>query len=124
MTYEIEGTLYSKKAKQQVTEKFAKQEFVIVTQEQYPQHISLQCVNDKCDLLKGIAKDSLVKVSFNLNGKPFKNKQGEEVVFTNLNAYKIEVISKGTEQQTTPPPAKKTPPPAADLPNDTDDLPF
>jgi len=118
MTYEIQGTMYSKKAKQQVTEKFAKQEFIILTQDQYPQHIALQCVNDKCDLLKGIGKDDLIKVTFNLNGKPFTNKQGVEVVMTNLNAYKIESLSKGTEQQTTPPP------PAADLPSDTDDLPF
>jgi carbamoylphosphate synthase large subunit len=116
--------MYSKKAKQQVTEKFAKQEFIILTQDQYPQHIALQCVNDKCDLLKGIGKDDLIKVTFNLNGKPFTNKQGVEVVMTNLNAYKIESLSKGTEQQTTPPPAKKTPPPAADLPKDDEDLPF
>lgn len=118
--YEITGAMYAKKNTNQVTDKFSKREFIIVTQDQYPQHIALQCVNDKCILLNEIGKGDLVKVTFNLNGKRFTNKQGEEVVFNNLNVYKIDVLQKGTIQ----PPAKQTQPPPADFPSDTDDLPF
>ncbi len=125
MAYEIQGTLYSRKEKQQVTEKFAKQEFIIVTEGQYPEHVAMQCVNDNCNFLKGLAKGDLIKVSFNLKGKPFKNKQGEEVVMTNVTAYKIEVVQKANTQ-TTPPKvetkkAPTTPPPQDD---NIDDLPF
>jgi hypothetical protein len=128
MTFEIQGLMHSKKDKVQVSEKFAKRDFIIhipnEKNSQYPDYVSFQCTQDRCDLLKGISKNDLVKVSFNVNGNLAKNKQGEDIAYNNLNVWKIEVVSKANEQ--TPPKKEsvKTPPPAADLPSDTDDLPF
>lgn len=119
-SYEIQGTLVSRKQKEQITEKFAKQEFVIVTDETYPQHILMQCVNDKCSLLDSLKKNDVIKVSFNLNGKPYKDKQGNERVMTNINAYKIEKLGTQTEQPQSTPPKTQAPPPQSDV----DDLPF
>lgn len=128
MIYEIQGLMHSKKDKVQISEKFAKRDFIIKIPNEknaaYPDYVAFQCTQDRCELLKGIGKGDLVKVSFNVNGNLAKNKQGEDIAYNNLNVWEIEVLSKATEQQTTQPPAKKTPPPAADLPSYTDDLPF
>ena len=42
---------------------FRKREFVITTEEQYPQHILVEFVQDKCDLLNGYQVGQQVKVA-------------------------------------------------------------
>ena len=51
---------------------FSKREFVITTNEQYPQDIKLECIKDKTSLLNGINPGEDVEVSFNLRGNEFK----------------------------------------------------
>jgi len=44
---------------------FRKREFVVTTQEQYPQDILLEFTKDKCDLLDNLNQDDEVNVCFN-----------------------------------------------------------
>jgi len=119
------GKLHLILATEQVTEKFKKREFILEIGDQYKEYPKFQLVNDKCSLIEHFIEGQEVTVSYNLRGKPFKNKQGQDVYYTNLDAWKVEltenanntVVSKTTKQQTTPPPA-------ADLPKDDKDLPF
>ena len=52
----------------QVTEKFAKREFVVEdNSSMYPQTLLFQTVQDKCTLLDQIAEGETVEISFNMN---------------------------------------------------------
>jgi hypothetical protein len=94
---------------------FTKREFVVTTNEQYPQDIKLEFVKDKCSLLDKYSSGSDVKVSFNLRGNEFNGKY-----FVNLQAWKIEPLEGASESpaQTYSAPAEPS------LPAAGDDLPF
>lgn len=76
-----------------ITENFRKRDVVITDESnpQYPQHISMQCTQDKCMLLNNFNVGDIVNVSFNLRGKPYKDKNtGEEKYFNSVEIWKIE----------------------------------
>lgn len=60
---------------QEVTEKgtFKSRNVVVTTEEQYPQHISVQFVQDKVGLLDTFSEGQKVKVSINLRGREWVN---------------------------------------------------
>ena len=55
---------------------FRKRELVVTTDEQYPQMIMIEFVQDKTDLLNNYAVGQDVKVSINLRGREWINPQG------------------------------------------------
>jgi len=68
-----------------------KRTFIVKTEETYPQHISLDFLKDKCDILDSYKEGDKVSVEFNLNGR-LSEKDGIERCFNSLNAWKIEKI--------------------------------
>jgi hypothetical protein len=60
---------------------FRKRELVITTEEQYPQHIMIEFVQDKTELLNNFQVGQNVKVSINLRGREWTNPQGEVKLF-------------------------------------------
>ena len=53
--FQITGTLKSKQAEQQVSDKFRKREFVITeNSSQYPQMLSFQLTQDRCSLIENV----------------------------------------------------------------------
>lgn len=54
---------------QQVSDKFSKREVVVTTNEQYPQHISVEFNQDKCGMLDKYAVGDSVTVGINLRGR-------------------------------------------------------
>jgi hypothetical protein len=64
---------------------FAKREFVVTTQEQYPQDIKMEVVKDKCSLLDKFKVGQEVTVSINLRGNEFNGKY-----YVSLQAWKLE----------------------------------
>lgn len=85
MSYEVSGKLKVKQDTQTFSSGFEKREFVVTTQEQYPQDIKLEFVKDKCSLLDSYAIGQDVKVSFNLRGNEYNGKY-----YVNLQAWRIE----------------------------------
>ena len=71
---------------------FRKRDIVVTTDEQYPQHISVQFVQDKCDLLNNFTECQEVKVAINLRGREWINPQGEAVYFNTIQGWRIEAI--------------------------------
>ena len=69
---------------------FKKREMVITTDEQYPQHILIEFVQDKCDLLNKFKVNATVKVSLNLRGREWINPQGETKYFNSIQGWRIE----------------------------------
>ncbi len=108
---------------------FKKRDLVVTTDEQYPQFISIQFVQDKCDLLNAFQINDNVKVDINLRGREWVNKEGETVYFNSIQGWRIsKVMADGqasSGQQAPPIPASEAFAPATNLKEeDHDDLPF
>ena len=94
---------------------FTKREFVITTNEQYPQDIKLECIKDKTSLLDGLSEGDDVEVSFNVRGNEYNGKYN-----VNLQAWRL-TKSSGAESINEPPQSEPDFEPEGD---DDDDLPF
>lgn len=105
---------------------FRKREVVVTTEEQYPQHILVEFVQDKCDLLDSYNVGQLVKISLNLRGREWVNPQGETKYFNSLQGWKIENLGESSGSGDMPPvPPMEAFEPVEDLNDDEqDDLPF
>jgi hypothetical protein len=69
---------------------FKKREAVITTNEQYPQHIMVEFVQDKTSLLDQFAAGEEVVISININGREWTSPQGELKYFNTIQGWKIE----------------------------------
>jgi hypothetical protein len=89
-TITIKGKLKVINPTVQVSEKFAKREFVIeTTTEMYPQSIAVQLSQDKCNLLDGLFVGQEVDVDVNLRGREWTSPQGEVKYFNTIEAWRI-----------------------------------
>jgi len=111
------------------TNGFTKREFVVTTDEQYPQDIMFELYKDKTSVIDKYKEGDTVKVSFNLRGREYN-----ERFFVNLNAWRIEADQAIGDNSIPPPldPMTATPPATAEATAPTtniddigeDDLPF
>ena len=69
---------------------FRKREVVITTQEQYPQHLLIEFVQDRCELLDSFNIGENVKISINLRGREWENPQGDVKYFNSIQGWRIE----------------------------------
>ena len=103
---------------------FRKRELVVTTEEQYPQMILIEFIQDKCDLLDSYSIGQDVTVSINLRGREWVNPQGETKYFNSIQGWRIEAAQ---SQNAGAPPAmdsfETTSAPSATS-NEPDDLPF
>ncbi|RTY92878.1 DUF3127 domain-containing protein [Flavobacterium sp. RSP46] len=105
---------------------FLKRELVVTTEEQYPQHILVEFVQDKCDLLNSFKVGEAVKVSINLRGREWVDPQGVTKYFNAIQGWRVErVATEATAAQMPPMPATEAFAPATNLnEEEADDLPF
>ena len=71
------------------SKRFRKRELVITTDEQYPQSILVEFVQDKCDLLDKFEVGKNVKIGINLRGREWVNPQGETKYFNSIQGWNI-----------------------------------
>jgi hypothetical protein len=124
---EVTGKVKVVGAEQQVSPTFKKRELVVTTDEQYPQSIMIEFVQDKSDLLNTISVGENVKVSINLGGREWVNPQGETKYFNSIKGWRIEKLQSEapTAQQMPALPAAEAFAPATDFKEEEhDDLPF
>lgn len=67
---------------------FKKRQLVVETDEQYPQKIGIDFIQDKCSILDKYAVGDNVKVGINIRGNEYNSKY-----YVSLNGWKIEKIS-------------------------------
>ncbi len=104
---------------------FRKREVVVTTEEQYPQHIMVEFVQDKTDLLNNFKVGQNVKISINLRGREWVNPQGETKYFNSIQGWRVESAQEGAQGTVPPVPPTQAFEPANDLnEEDHDDLPF
>jgi hypothetical protein len=130
---EVVGKVKVINPEQQVSASFKKRELVVSTDEQYPQHILVEFVQDKCDLLNTYSIGESVKVSINIRGREWVSPQGETKYFNAIQGWRIERLASDTAVT----PAANMQAPAQNIPvaqpfqpatdyneQDHDDLPF
>jgi hypothetical protein len=124
---EVSGKVKVVGGEQQVSPTFKKRELVVTTDEQYPQSIMIEFVQDKCDLLNNVTVGEEVKVSINLGGREWVNPQGETKYFNSIKGWRIEKsqAAVASPQAMPPMPAAEAFAPAQNLNEEEhDDLPF
>jgi hypothetical protein len=123
--YELSGTIKLVKDTEVINDKFRKREFVVTEDSsQYPQVVLFELTQDKCELLDQFKAGQKVKVSFNIRGREWVNRQNETRYFVTLNAWRIDAAEGA---QHAPDRGAAAPfPTAADAPDEDDDdvLPF
>jgi hypothetical protein len=78
------------------TDAFKTAKFVLETQDQYPQKLQFQLLNNNTDLVSTIKPGQLAKVHFHIKGKEWKGNH-----YTNLNVWKIDLEEQESVQQAT-----------------------
>lgn len=81
---------------------FQKRELVVTTNEQYPQIILIEFVQDKCDLLNNYNLGDMVVISINIRGREWINPEGQAKYFNTIQGWKI--TSKNNPDTPPPPP--------------------
>lgn len=77
----------------QVTDTFKKRDFVIETDEQYPQIINFELFQDKVTLIDTFKVGEIIEIFFNVRGREWqKDAQSEIRVFNTLNAWRIQKV--------------------------------
>jgi len=103
---------------------FRKRELVVTTQEQYPQHLMIEFVQDKTDLLNTISVGQSVKVGINLRGREWVNPQGETKYFNSIQGWRVELLDAGSPSMPPMTPEDAFEPIGDHQDDEHDDLPF
>ena len=87
---ELQGTINKIGDTQTFASGFQKREMILLTQEQYPQPISIEFLQDKCDLLDNVKEGQFATVYINIRGREWESPQGEVKYFNSITGWKIE----------------------------------
>ena len=68
---------------------FKKRDLVVTTDEQYPQDILIEFVQDKCDILNKYKVGQEVTVGINLRGREWINPEGVAKYFNSVQGWRI-----------------------------------
>ncbi len=108
-SFEVSGRLKAVMEVQTFSSGFTKREFVLTTEEQYPQDIKFELIKDKTSVIDKFKENDTIKVSFNLRGNEYNGKY-----YVNLQAWRVEAATAG-EAASIPPPLD----PMAEMPTST-----
>lgn len=90
---EIIGILKAKFDTQKLSDQYQKREFILTTESEtpFPQFISFELNQDKCNFLDQFNPGDEICVQFNLRGREWNGPQGIKY-FNKLDAWKIEKV--------------------------------
>ena len=124
---EVQGSIKVIGEVQEISATFKKRELVVSTDEQYPQTLSIEFVQDKTDLLNKFEIGQNVKVGINLRGREWENPQTKEIkYFNSIQGWRIELLESSNSDDDLPPLDNLSPfePASETNDEDLDDLPF
>ena len=85
------------------TNGFRKREVVVTTEEQYPQDLLIEFIQDKCDILNSYNVGENVKIDINLRGREWESPQGEIKYFNSNQGWRIEKLGVEDQNDMVPP---------------------
>lgn len=86
---DLTGTIVKIYAKKQISDKFALREFILKTNDEYPQELIIQVTQQRCELLDEIIEGEEVQVFINLRGRSWTNPEGEIKYFNSIECWKL-----------------------------------
>lgn len=118
MSHELTGTIKVIFDTQTFPSGFSKREFVVTTQEQYPQDVKFEAIKEKADMLDAYNEGEQVTVKFNIRGNEYNGRY-----YVNLQSWQMSKVDGGAGGDQIPdlPPLE---PSQMDGPDAEDDLPF
>lgn len=123
---ELQGTVKKIFDVQTFTSGFEKREMILLTNEQYPQPISIDFLSDKIGLLDNLSEGEEVKIGINIRGREWTSPQGEVKYFNSIVGWRLEKTYSGSQptsgNTTTSQPVNTSTNPFAE--DKDDDLPF
>jgi translation initiation factor IF-3 len=81
---------------------FQKRLIAVETEEQYPQILGVEFVQDKTSLLDAFNTGDTVKIGINLRGREWTNPQGEVKYFNSIQGWRIDKVGAATETAAAP----------------------
>ena len=124
---EVQGSIKVIGEVQEISATFKKRELVVSTDEQYPQTLSIEFIQDKTELLNKFEIGQNVKVGINLRGREWENPQTKEIkYFNSIQGWRIELLENSNSNDDLPPLDNLSPfePVSETNDEDLDDLPF
>ena len=97
MSLELTGTLVKFYETKTFPSGFSIQEFVVRTDERYPQEILVQAAKEKIDVLKNFKENDVVKVKFNLRGREYNGRH-----FVSLDMWTMDIAAAGNTSASNP----------------------
>ncbi len=88
---QLKGIIKLIKPIQQISATFSKREFVIETQENYPQTIQLELQGDRVDIIDSFTEGQEVECSIGIKGREWLNPQGETKFFNTITCWRITI---------------------------------
>ena len=85
---ELKGKIKLINETNQISDSFQKRDLVITTSDEYPQHITVQFIQDKCAVLDSYKADDFVTIGINIRGKEWE-KDGITRYFNTIQGWKI-----------------------------------
>ncbi len=100
----VNGKLIEIQATQQISEAFKKRSFVLEYAEnpQYPEYVSFELIQDRCELINNFKEGQDVEVSFNLKGRKWVSPEGVTKYFNTLQAWRVEGAGAASTSSSTP----------------------
>lgn len=132
---ELQGTVKKVSETMTFASGFQKRELILLTQEQYPQPINIEFLQEKINLLDNVSEGDNIKIGINIRGREWTSPQGEVKYFNSITGWRLEKVAdnaseptqaqpvaQNTAVQSTTPSSATNENPFAD--DEDDDLPF
>ena len=103
---------------------FRKRELLLTTEEQYPQHILIEFIQNNCELLDNYSIGQTVRIGINIRGREWESPDQGIKYFNSIQGWRIEKVEDDYESQLPPLPTKEDLNISESSENEPDDLPF
>ena len=71
---------------------FRKRELVLTTEEQYPQHILIEFIQNNCELLDNYSIGQTVRIGINIRGREWESQDQGIKYFNSIQGWRIESL--------------------------------
>ncbi len=94
----VTGKIHFVGALRVVSEKFKSKDVVILTEDKYPQFITVQFTQDKTELITENNIGEQVEISINLRGREWKSPTGEIKYFNTIEGWQINAVGTAVKE--------------------------
>lgn len=84
-----------------VNDRFKKRDVTLKSQDEYPQYVTFQLTQDKCDLANNLKNGEVVEVSYNLRGRRWEAQDGTIKYFNTIEAWTMSLTAQAPIEKLT-----------------------